>query len=353
MNGNPYEILGVPLEADQEVIKKAYRKLAMEFHPDRNPGDHQAEERFKDITQAYGILSDPRKREAFDRTGSADGMPDGADFFSGFGLDDALRAFQDMFGFSQSGRRSASGADLIMDIELELGEAGLGASKEISFDRKERCGVCGGTGADPDEGMKECRDCNGQGRIASYRRTLLGTFQTVSDCPSCGGRGKIPKKPCASCNGMRLESARRRVSVEIPGGISVGHYIKVRGMGHFPPDDGPPGDLIIRVTGIHYGPFTRDGDDLAFRTGLSFPEAALGTKIRIPTVEGEDLEIEIPAGTQPLEPLVLKRRGMKHLRRMGRGNLIVIPEVYVPEKLSRAERKVLEGLLESERFRKP
>jgi len=353
MSGNPYEILGVPHDADSDAVKKAYRKLALQYHPDRNPGDHRAEERFKEITQAYEILSDPRKREAFDRTGSADGTPDMSSFFGGFGMEDALRAFQEMFGFSSGGRRSSSGDDVVMDVVLDLEEAGLGVSREVSFERMERCGTCGGTGADPDEGMTECRDCGGKGRVASYRRTMLGTFQTVSDCPSCGGRGRIPRKTCSACGGTRLEKAARKVSVDIPGGISTGHYIKVRGMGHFPPDDGPPGDLIIRVADVRYGSFTRDGDDLVLRIGLSFPEAALGTKVRIPTVEGEELEIEIPAGTQPLEPLVLKRRGMKHLRRMGRGNLVVVPEVYVPEKLSRSERKVLEGLLESERFRKP
>ena len=353
MSGNPYEILGVEQTATPEVIKKAYRNLALRFHPDRNPGDHQAEERFKEITRAYEILSDPRKREVFDRTGSADGMPDMSDIFGGFGMDDALRAFQEMFGFGSPGRRSRVGEDIVMDVELTLREAGLGITREIVFQRREHCTACDGSGADPEGGMNTCSDCNGKGRVASYRRTLLGTYQTVSECSSCGGRGQVPVKVCQTCGGERLETLQRKVSVDIPGGVSPGHYIKVRGMGDYPPDDGPPGDLIIRIGEIDYGPFQRDGDDLVFRTGISFPQAALGTSISIPTVEGDPLEIDVPPGTQPLEPLVLKRHGLKRLRRMGRGNLVVIPEIYVPEKLSRSERKILEGLLESDHFRKP
>jgi len=349
MSNNPYEVLGVERDADHATIKGAYRKLALKYHPDRNPGDRGAEDRFKEITQAYEILSDPQKRQRFDRTGSVNGMPDMSDFFGGFGMDDALRAFQDIFGFGQSSGTS-SGEDAVIDIELTLKEAALGSTREITVERKEHCSVCDGTGADPSEGLKRCERCGGQGRIRTVRRTLLGAMQSVSICPSCRGRGSIPVKICPGCLGSRLETRKRKITVDLPAGITEGHFVRLRGQGHFSENDGPPGDLILRIKKIDYGEFQRDGYDLIYRTRISFPEAALGTTITIPSIDEENTEIAIPSGVQPGEKLVLKRKGIKRLKGFGRGDIVVIADVYVPEKLSRKEKEVLKKLGESNHF---
>jgi molecular chaperone DnaJ len=349
MSTDPYGILGVERDADHVTIKSAYRKLALKYHPDRNPGDLAAEEKFKEITQAYEILSDPGKRERFDRTGSPDGMPDMSDFFGGFGMDDALRAFQDIFGFGRA-RENSVGEDAVIDIELTLKEAALGSSREITVERNEHCSVCNGTGADPEKGMKQCERCGGQGRIRTVRRTLLGAIQSVEACPSCRGAGSIPVEVCRGCKGTRLDSRERKISVDLPAGVSVGHFIRLRGQGHFPQSDGPPGDLILRIRDIDYGLFQREGFDLIYRTRISFPDAALGTEITIPAVEEESIDIPIPPGVQPGEKLVLKKKGIKKLRGFGRGNIVVVADVYVPEKLSRKEKAVLKELGESEHF---
>jgi molecular chaperone DnaJ len=349
MSSNPYEILGVGREDDHATIKSAYRKLALKYHPDRNPGDRAAEEKFKEITQAYEILSDPGKRDRFDRTGSVDGMPDMSDIFGGFGMDDALRAFQDIFGFGQS-RETSTGGDTVIDIELDLNEVALGSSRELKIERNEHCRFCDGTGADPSEGLKQCTRCGGHGRIRTVRRTLLGAMQSVSICPSCNGRGKIPVKVCPKCLGSKLESRGRTISVDIPAGITEGHFIRLRGQGHFPGDNGPPGDAIMRIKNIDYGEFHRDGYDLIYRTIVSFPDAALGTEITIPAIEEETVNISIPSGVQPGERLVLKRKGIKKLKGFGRGDIVVIADVYVPKKLSRKEKKALEELGESDHF---
>jgi len=351
MNADLYEVLGVSRDADGAAIKAAYRKLALEFHPDRNPGDKHAEERFKEITRAYGVLTDPGKRSAYDRTGSPDGMPDMSDFFGGFGMDDALRSFREMFGFGGGSGRSQRGSDIMMHLDLELSEAALGTVKEISVTRSEHCSICDGSGADPEHGLIPCPDCDGRGRVRSLRRTVLGTFQSVSDCPACEGTGRIPKVSCEHCRGTGLETRERKVKLDIPAGISAGHYIKHRGLGHFPPGGGDPGDLVMKVESIDYGDFIRDGDDLIYRIRISFPQAALGTTVEIPTVENESLSIDIPAGIQPMEKLVLKRRGMKRLQRMGRGSIVVVPEVFVPRKLSRKEKKILQELSETDSFK--
>jgi len=277
-------------------------------------------------------------------------MPDMSDIFGGFGMDDALRAFQDIFGFGQS-RGTATGADIVLDIELDLKEAVLGSSRDLEIERMEHCSVCDGTGADPEEGLKDCERCGGQGRIRTIRRTLLGAMQSVSVCPACSGRGRIPLKLCSGCHGSRLESRSRKISVDLPAGITEGHFIRLRSQGHFPEDDGPPGDLILRIKGIDYREFQREGYDLVYRTEISFPEAALGTEITIPAVEDEITTITVPSGVQPGERLVLKRRGIKKLKGFGRGDLIVIANVYVPEKLSRKEKKTLMELGESDHFR--
>ena len=351
MNQDLYEVLGVPRDADQAAIKSAYRKLALKYHPDRNQGDGQAEEKFKEITRAYEILKDPGKRDMYNRTGSVDGAPNLSDIFGGFGMDDALRAFQDIFGFGASSRRSAVGRDAVVDIDLELKEVVAGITREITVKRMEHCSVCGGSGADPDAGVRKCSRCGGQGRIRTVRRTILGSMQSVSACPDCSGRGEIPVKTCQSCGGLRLEERERTISVDLPAGVSAGHFIRLRGQGHFPQDEGTPGDLILRIRNVDYGEFRREEYDLVYNVALSFPEAALGKTIVVPAVEKDVMEISVPAGVQPGERLVLKRKGIKKLKGFGRGDIVVIPSVYVPKKLSRKEKKLLEDLGGSDHFK--
>lgn len=349
MHSDPYGILGVSRNADQNSIKSAYRKLALKYHPDRNPGDRNAEDKFKEITKAYEILSDPGKRQMFDRTGSPEGMPDMSDFFRGFGMDDALRAFQDIFGFGRS-RGPAPGEDIAVDVDLDLKEVVIGSKRELIIRRKEHCSICNGTGADPSEDLEICNRCAGQGRVRTVRRTLLGDIQSVSVCPSCAGRGQIPRKACSACSGSRFEYVERKIVVNLPAGISEGHYIRLRGQGHFSEGNGSPGDLILRIRNIDYGEFIREGNDLIYRTRISFPAAALGTEITVPAVEDKVRKINIPAGVQPGERLVLKRKGIRRLNGFVRGDLIIIADVYVPENLSRKEKQVLKELGESSHF---
>lgn len=343
----------MPRDATLEDIKKAYRKLALEHHPDRNPGDRNSEERFKEITLAYEILSDPEKRARFDRYGTADGVPDLSDLFGGFGLDDAIRSFMENFGFGgyQQGRgRTARGDDIEMRVELGLAEAALGASRELRVRRIEPCRDCGGTGADASAGHRTCEACSGHGRVRTSRRTLLGTFTTVDSCGACRGSGRVAVSECRSCRGTGSRAVDRTISVEIPAGIAEGHVLRLRGQGN-QPGGALPGDLSVLVAGVDYGRFRRAGDDLVFDVLLSFPEAALGTRIEVPLPGGGTKELEIPAGTQPGDVVSIRGEGMGRLRGRGRGDLKVAVGVFVPRKLSGEEKKLLKSLAGSRNFR--
>lgn len=357
---NPYETLGVPRDTSDEDIKSAYRRLALQYHPDRNPGDMAAEEKFKEIGRAYEILSDPSRRERFDRFGTTDERPGLGDFFSGgFGLDDALRAFMENFGIGgfgsepggMGGRRVSRGTDVPVEVDLDLAEAVLGAEREIRIRREEVCPTCDGSGADPEEGMMTCLHCGGQGRTRSTRRTILGSFQTVSSCVVCNGSGRLPKKPCGDCRGRGTARRERRINVNLPAGIDNGHFLRLRGQGNHPGGDGVPGDLIVSIRKVDYGDFRKEGDNLIYYLKLSVPEAALGTEVKVIGADGEELRIEIPSGTQPGDEIVLRGEGTGRLRGRGRGNLVVSVGVYVPKKLSRDERKTLEEMLGAKHFK--
>ncbi len=351
---NPYEVLGVPRDADREVIKKAYRKAAMECHPDRNPGDRAAEERFKEITLAYEILNDPDKKAKYDRFGTVDGGPDMSDVFAGFGMDDAIRSFMDAFGWG-GGFGGAGGpprgSDIEVAVDLGLREAALGGPREIRVRRNEPCRECSGTGHDEAAGSDSCRECSGTGRLRTARRTLLGTFQSVSACPACSGAGRIPRKKCHACHGNGTASSEKAISVDIPAGISEGYAIRLRGQGN-QPGGSTAGDLVLHVRSVDYAPFVREGDNLVYRLTVSFPEAVLGAAFDIPEVEGGGRRIEIPSGTQPGDIVSIRGGGLGRLKGRGRGDLVVRIGVHVPRKLSSSEKKIIRELAGSRNFKK-
>ena len=356
---NPYEVLGVDRSASAEDIKKAYRTAAMKNHPDRNPGDHQAEERFKKVARAYEVLSDPSRREAYDRYGTTEdpgpssGMGGMHDIFSGFGLDDALRAFMENFGFSSgsSGPRVIHGEDVTVRVNLDLEEAALGGRREIEVERNVSCSECAGSGADKASGTETCRQCNGVGKVSSIRNTLLGSFRTVSQCHVCGGRGTIPRKLCSICRGRGYEKKESTISVDLPAGLSKGHYIRLRGQGHHPGQSGVPGDLKLFINSINYGPFEREEDNLVYPLTISYPQAVLGGEFTIPLPDGDSLKIKVDSGTRAGTRFKQKHHGMGRLNRRGRGDLLVEIDIHVPGKVKRSEKELLRELEESTSFK--
>ncbi len=355
---NPYEVLGVDRSASAEDIKKAYRTAAMKNHPDRNPGDHKAEERFKEVAGAYEVLSDPSRRDAFDRygttdaPGSASGMGGMHDIFSGFGLDDAMRAFMENFGFSSggSGSRAVHGEDVSVRVNLDLEEAALGGRRDIEVERNVACGKCSGTGADATAGSDTCRQCNGAGKVSSIRNTLLGSFRTVNQCNVCNGRGTIPKKLCTGCKGRGFKSKKSTIAVDLPAGLSKGHYIRLRGQGHHPGQDGVPGDLKLLINSIDYGPFKREEDDLVYPLTISYPQAVLGGEFSVPTPDGDSIKVKVGSGTNSGTRFKHKHHGMGRLNRRGRGDLLVEVDIHVPSKVKRGDKELLKKLDESSSF---
>ncbi|PIE53089.1 molecular chaperone DnaJ [Candidatus Fermentibacteria bacterium] len=354
---NPYEVLGVARNASAEEIKKAYRTAAMKNHPDRNPGDKQAEERFKEAARAYEILSNPSRRDAYDRFGTtgepgAGGMGGMEDVFGGFGLDDALRAFMENFGFASGGRSRTvvQGEDLTVKVDLDLNEAALGGRREIKVEKNTACECCDGSGADPDAGMETCRQCDGTGRIASTRNTLLGSFRTVKQCPVCRGAGKVPKKMCRECGGKGYRKKKTSIAVELPAGLSRGHYIRLRGQGNHPGMGGVPGDLRLLVNNVNYGPFQREDDDLVFPLVISYSAAVLGDEFSIPSPDGEEVRIKVPSGTQAGTRIHHRNMGMGRLNRRGRGDLIAEIQIFVPSKVKKKDKELLKKLEESSSF---
>lgn len=357
MNIDLYEVLGISRDSNQDTIKSAYRKLAVRYHPDKNPDDREAEEKFKEISRAYEVLYDPEKRAAYDRYGTVDGIPDPSDIFSGgFGLDDALRAFMESFGFGSvfggaaSGRGSRVGGDISVSVSLSLEEAALGTRQELEVRRKEPCSRCNGSGADPDAGVKTCLECGGQGRIRRTRRTILGSMSSIEVCAICGGSGKIPEKFCKICRGKGVVSVKRKIKVEIPAGVSEGHYLRLRRQGNTPEGGGIQGDLIVEIGRIDYGSFSRESSDLIYEIDVSFPQAVLGDSIEVPDITGSMRKIDLPAGMQPGEIILLRNEGMQRLNGRSRGNLKIVVNVRVPRKISKEEKHLLHKLAGSKNF---
>ncbi|MGA3058490.1 MAG: molecular chaperone DnaJ [Candidatus Limnocylindrales bacterium] len=345
-----YEILGVERNASDAEIKRAFRKLAQQSHPDvsAEPG---AAERFKEINEAYQVLSDPRRRQVYDLVGPA-GLDDlggaGSPFGDGFpGFGDLFDAFFSGMGGAGAGARRGrrpSGADLRYDLRVTFDEAVRGVEKEIEFDLLDRCETCGGGGAAPGSTPSPCSSCGGRGEVRSVRQTLLGQMVNVTACSRCHGEGRVIDSPCRTCRGEGRVSRHKKIRVTIPAGIDEGHQIRLSGEGEAGVRGGPPGNLYVAVHVTPHPALRRDGTEIFHELPVSIAQAALGSRVRIPTIEGEE-DFEVPPGTQPGTEIRLRGRGVPHLRRPGtRGDLHVMIRVRVPTKLSKRQRQLLEEL---------
>jgi len=354
-----YGLLGVSKTASDEELKKAYRKLAREYHPDVNK-DEGAEEQFKKIQKAYAILSDKQKRAQYDQFGIADDSPGGGQGgFGGFGgggagFDGFADGFEDIFdvffgGGRKSGRGQAGprrGEDLRYDLELTLEEAAKGVTKQIIIYHMEQCSRCEGEGAQPGTSKKTCNTCNGTGQVKQVQRTMLGSFSQVSICHTCHGEGQILEHPCLQCHGKGIEKKKKTVEVDIPAGVETGTRLKVTGEGNHGEKGGAVGDLYVFISVKEHAHFVRDHDDIYLEVELPSTLAILGTEINVPTLDG-DASLKIPAGTQPSTLFRLKGKGIPHLQGFGKGDQFVKVKVQLPKSLSKQERKLVEELSKS------
>jgi molecular chaperone DnaJ len=344
-----YEVLGVARTAGDQEMKSAYRKLALKHHPDRNPGNKAAEEKFKEAAEAYAVLADPDKRAAYDRFGHA-GVSAGTGaggfdptIFAGF--EDIFGNLGDLFGFGDifgGGRRRGGpqrGADLRYDLEIAFEESASGTETTIQIPRQEKCGTCHGSGAAPGTSPTSCPQCRGRGQI----RYQQGFFTVAQTCPQCRGAGQIISKRCATCHGDGQVTEQRRITVKIPAGIASGQRLRLRGEGEAGVAGGPAGNLDVVVHVQNHPFFRRDGDDLYCEIPVSFPTLALGGEIKVPTLDGEET-LRVPEGTESGTVLRLRAKGMPSITGRGRGDLHVIVQVMTPRKLTREQKKLLEQL---------
>lgn len=341
-----YEVLGVSREASDTEVKKAYRRLARDHHPDANPGDAGAEERFKELTEAYEVLSNPKARQAYDtyghqvpRGGGAGGYPGGGDPFGGF--QDIFEAFfGDSFGgsfFGGSTTRSR-GNDAEVEVELSLREAAFGVEREVNVQIVKNCGVCEGLGGTQ---TRTCGTCDGAGAVRTVRQSMLGQMVSTQPCTTCGGNGRIIEEPCDNCRGSGKVSEMVSRNLRIPEGIEDGMRMRVGAAGHDGDPGAPPGDLYVMVKVKEDSELMRDGEDLIHRMRVTFVEAALGAEVEVPTLDGPK-EVRVESGTQPGSTIRLGGEGMPRLQRRGRGELKVVVDVMVPTRLSAEQRELLE-----------
>ena len=339
-----YEILGVARSATDEELKKAFRRLAQQWHPDVN-ATPEADEQFKEINEAYQVLSDPQRRQAYDLFGRA-GLGNGAEGFGGFG---GFQGFGDLFdaffggtapGATRRGRALA-GADLRYDLRLTFAEAVHGTEKEIEYHAPVRCETCHGSGAEAGTSPVTCPQCGGSGEVRTVRQTMLGQMVTAGPCPRCGGRGSLVEKPCPTCRGEGRVEGKRTLRVTVPAGIDDGHQIRLSGEGEAGPRGGPAGNLYVVVHVAAHPRLRREGTELFVPLEVSITQAALGASLVVPTADGEET-VEIKPGTQSGTEIRLRGRGVPHLRRAGaRGDLHVLVDVRVPTRLTRRQRELL------------
>jgi len=352
-----YEVLGVPRDASPEDIKKAYRQLAVKHHPDKNPGDKQSEERFKEVAEAYEVLSDPEKRAQFDRFGRKGSAAPGGGFegAQGFDLSDALRAFMrdfggvggfgDMFETGPSrGARERRGNSLEIRLPLTLEEIASGTEKRVKVRHMRPCATCKGTGAKEGAGRSTCAKCGGSGQVRVVQRSIFGQLINIATCDRCRGEGTIIESPCPTCSGEGRVRQQSELVIKVPPGVSSGNYIPLSGMGDAGPRGGPAGDLIAHIEEIEHPLFARDGDDLVAELPVSIARAALGGKVEAPILGGGRVAIEIPSGTNTGRLLRLRGKGLKSLQRSGNGDLLVRIVVHTPAKPGDRAKKLLQEI---------
>ena len=364
-----YEVLGVSKTATEAEIKKAYRKLAMKYHPDYNPGDKEAEEKFKEINEAHEVLSDPEKRQRYDQYGFAGvdpnyGAGQGGGFGGGFGGVDLGDIFGDIFGggFGGFGGGSArsnpnaprKGQDIRVRITLSFDEAVHGCKKNITITRQQQCTECNGTGAAPGTSPETCPDCGGRGYTIRQQRTPFGVMQSQQPCTRCGGKGKLVKNPCKSCHGSGKVATKKTLEVNIPMGIDDDQSFALRGMGDAGANGGPAGDVIVMVTVRPDDLFQRDGYDVWVTVPITFSQAVLGDNVTVPTIDGK-VEYTVPEGTQSGTTFRLWGKGIQYLNGRDRGDMYVKCEVEIPKKLNKTQRDALkkfEGTLKDDNYEK-
>jgi molecular chaperone DnaJ len=363
-----YEVLGVDKNASEEDIKKAYRKLAIKYHPDRNPGDKVAEEKFKEAAEAYSVLHDPQKRQQYDQFGfNAPGGGFGDAFSGGFDINDIFNMFGDIFGghtgfgggdsFGSYGRSSRQrqyrGSDLRLKVKLTLQDISTGVTKKFKVRKDVACTHCHGTGAEPGTHAETCPTCHGSGVVTRTVRSMFGMMQTQTECPTCHGEGTVIKHKCSHCNGTGVEKGEEVVEINIPAGVEEGMVVNVRGKGNAGPRNGVNGDIQVLIEEIPDPVLIRDHQDVIYNLLLDFPTAALGGEVEVPTIQGTKLKLKIEPGTQPGKSVRLRGKGLPAVSGYGSGtgDLIVNMSIFVPKTLTKEERNALEKWRESDSFK--
>lgn len=351
-----YEILGVSRSASADEIKKSYRQMALKYHPDRNPGNKEAEDKFKEAAEAYEVLSDAEKRQRYDQFGhdglrgnAQPGFTDINDIFSHFGDIFGGGIFDDVFGTSQRSRRrgprqeGTPGSDLRIKLTLTLEEIATGVEKKVKVRKQKKCDVCSGTGTRSGSTKTTCPQCNGAGEIRQVSRSMFGQFVNISTCPTCEGEGRIIKEPCTTCYGEGRVQGETTIKVNVPPGVSEGNYIPLHGQGNAGRRGGPSGDLLVVIEEELHPYFTRNGDDIIYDHLVSFPVAALGGEVEIPTLKGK-AKLTIDPGTPSGRMLRMRDRGIPHLNGRSNGDQLVRINVWVPTRLSSREKELLKEL---------
>ena len=355
-----YEVLGVAKNASKDEIKKAYRKLAMQYHPDRNPGDQTAEENFKEAAEAYEILSHDDKRNNYDRFGhegvrgsgfGTSGFSNVNDIFSHFSdIFGGSSIFDDFFGGSQRGRSRRQGAgvpgsDLRVSLKLTLEEIATGVAKKIKIRKQVKCDDCNGTGAQAGTSLKTCPVCNGAGEVKTVSRSVFGQFVNIQPCHNCQGEGQVVDSPCKKCSGDGRVNDETTVKIDVPSGVEDGNYMTLRGEGNAGKRGGQSGDILVIFQELRHENFTREKDDVIYNLFVTFPQAALGSEVEVPTLNGKAM-LKIDPGTQPGKMLKMKGKGIKHLNYSGSGDQIVRINVAIPKKLNSKEKDLIKQLSE-------